>query len=163
MELHHGSDLAFGAKADSGAKISVIGGSGQQIRTGSGQQAATERELFGAMTVGQEAVIAKALETRGQAVLEEEANEFLSRHGHHLAERVAVVGPPKGDLAVIERQQALVADGDTVSIASEVLQHLGGAAEGRLGINHPFFLSEGSQELGEGAGIAQRFQRSEKL
>jgi hypothetical protein len=96
-------------------------------------------------------------------VLEEEADEFLSRHGHHLAEGVVVVGPPKGDLAVIERQQALVADGDAVGIAAEVFQHMSGSAEGRLGINHPFFLFEGSQEWGEGAGIAQPFQISEKL
>jgi len=54
------------------------------------------------MAVGQEAVIADALETGRQGVLQEEADELLRGYGHDFAERVAVVGPGKGDLAVLE-------------------------------------------------------------
>ena len=115
------------------------------------------------MTVGQEAVIANALEASGQGVLQEEANELLGRHGHHLVEGVAVVGPGEGDFAIIEGEQSLVADGDAVRIAAEILQHVSRSPEGRLGVNHPLFVLEGSQEPGKGARIAQRFEVSEEL
>jgi hypothetical protein len=36
------------------------------------------------MAVGQETVIANALETRGQGVLQEKADELLGRDSHHL-------------------------------------------------------------------------------
>ena len=124
---------------------------------------ATDCELIGAMAVGQEAVIADALETSGQGVLQEEADELLGRHPHHLVEGVAVVGPSEGDLAVLEGQQSLVADGDAVRVAAEILQYVSGSPEGRLGVNHPLFVFEGSQEPGKGAGIAQRFEVAEEL
>jgi hypothetical protein len=40
----------------------------------------------------------------------------------------------KGDLAVLERQQTLIADGYAVRLALEIFQHVGGSAEGVLGI-----------------------------
>jgi len=79
LELHHGSDPALGAETEFGVKVGVVGGPGQQIRVGSGQQVATQCQLIGAMTVGQEAVIANALETTRQGVLQEEADELLGR------------------------------------------------------------------------------------
>jgi len=132
LELHHGSDAALGAPAEFGAKVGVVGRSGQQIRVGSGQQVATQCQLIGAMTVGQEAVIANALETTRQGVLQEEADELLGRHPHHFVKRVAVVGPGKGDLAVLEGQQAPIADGDAMRIAAEILQHVSRSPKGGL-------------------------------
>ena len=163
LELPHGANATLGAEAETGAKRRVVGGSGQQVRIGSRQQVATESEFIGAMAVGQEAVVANALKTGGQGGLQEKSDELLGGHGHHLADGIPVVGPGKGDLAVLEGQQALVADGDAVGIAAEILQHASGTAEGRFGVNHPFLVFQWGQELGEGAGIAQRFDLSEKL
>jgi len=86
-------------------------------------------------------------------MLQEEADELFGGYGHHLAKRVAVVGPRKGDLAVLEGQQTLVADGDAVRIAAEILQHMIRSPEGWLGINNPVFVIERGQELREGARI----------
>jgi hypothetical protein len=115
------------------------------------------------MAVGQEAVIANTLKAAGQGVLEEETDELLGGHGHHLAKGVAVVGPGEGDLAVLKGQDALVADGDAVGVATEVFQHAGRSAKGGLSVNHPFLIFQGSQEAGKGARVAQGLELSEKL
>ena len=115
------------------------------------------------MAVSQKTVIANALEPRRQSVLQEEADELFGGDGHHLANRVAVVGPGKRDLAVLKGQEALIADGDAVGIAAEILQHARRSAEGGLGVHDPVFMFQGSQEAGEGDRIAQRRQVPKQL
>jgi hypothetical protein len=46
----------------------------------------------------------------------------------------------------VEAEQALVADGDAVSIAAEIPQHVSGVTEGRLGIDHPVVLEQRTHE-----------------
>jgi len=144
LEWHHGSDPALGAETESSQKVVVVGGPRQQIRTRRGQQVATHCELIGAMAVGQEAVVTDALETRGQGVLQEEADELLGGHGHHLAKRVTVVSPGKRDMAVLEGEQAVVADRDAVGIAAEIFQHVSRSPERGFGIHDPLFVPERS-------------------
>src|ERR1700740_2212007 len=43
----------------------------------------------------------------------------------------------------------MVGDGDAMRIASQIMQHMFGAAEGRLGIDDPVLRIEGAQEDGE--------------
>ena len=43
----------------------------------------------------------------------------------------------------------MVGDGDAMRIASQIMQHMFGAAEGRLGINDPVLPVERAQEGGE--------------
>jgi hypothetical protein len=52
----------------------------------------------------------------------------------------------------------VVRDRDAVGVAGEVVEHLPGAPEGRLGVDHPLRLVERSQEIGEAAGLGQRLQ-----
>jgi hypothetical protein len=63
----------------------------------------------------------------------------------------------------LKREQSLVADSDAMGVATEIFQYVCGSAEGRLGVDHPVFLLQGSQESGECAGIAQRLEVPEKL
>ena len=45
-------------------EVTAVGGLGQQLGAGGGQQLAAEREFGGAMAVGQETVVADALQAR---------------------------------------------------------------------------------------------------
>ena len=47
------------------------------------------------------------------------------------------VSPAEAYLAVLEAEESSVGDGDTVGIAGQILQHMFGAAKGRLGVDHP--------------------------
>jgi hypothetical protein len=129
-----------------------------------GKLLTSEREESGTVSAGEITEVANADEASGQHMLTEATQELCRGKRHDaLLISVRVVFPSEAYRATIEAEQALVADGDAVGIAAEVFQHMSGSAEGRLGINHPFFVFEGSQELGEGAGVAQRFQLSKKL
>ena len=43
---------------------------------------------------------------------------------------VCRITPAKSDLAILERDQAMVGDGHTVGVAAEILQHVFGTTEG---------------------------------
>ena len=70
----------------------------------------------------------------------------------------AVVGVAKAHRAAVEAAQALVADGDAVGVAAEVVEDLLGAGEWPLGVDHPFGLAGRAQVLGEAAGVGEGLQ-----
>jgi len=114
--------------------VSASGGLGQQLGARSGQKPAAESQLISPMTVGQEAEIADALEARRQGVLQETPDELFGGNRHYLLGLlfVPVVFPGKGDLAVLQRQQAAVGDGHAMGVASEIFQHVLRTTEGGL-------------------------------
>ena len=71
---------------------------------------------------------------------------------------MAVVLPAEPDAAVFDLQQAVVGDSDAVSVASEVLNDLGGAAEWALGIDDPALTAGRTQPAVEGFWIGERGQ-----
>ena len=79
-----------------------------------GQQIAAERQLGGAMAVGEEADVADPVEAVGHGVLQEAADELVGWERHDLGVAVLpIVLPGEADLAVVEPDQASVGDGDT--------------------------------------------------
>ena len=52
----------------------------------------------------------------------------------------------------------MVGNGDTVSVATEILEHILGAAEGWLGVDHPVFAEQRSQPGGEEFGLREQRQ-----
>src|SRR5215831_20178989 len=103
------------------------------------EKAAAERELGGAMAVGEEAIVADAMEAVRQRVQQEPADELVCREGHDLrAAVVAIIPPAESHVLVCDADQAGVGDRNTMSVAPEIGQHLLRAAEGRLGVNDPF-------------------------
>ena len=81
-----------------------------------------------------------AVKAVGQHVDQEPADELVRGEPHHLlpvAGLDAVVLPAEGDRLGVRADQAGVRDGDTVGVAAEIGQHRLGAAEGRLGVDHP--------------------------
>ena len=69
-----------------------------------------------------------------------------------------VVFPAKRDLIILEREQSMVGDGDAVRIASEIIQHMFGAAEGRLGIDDPVLAEELSEKLAKATWLSKTLQ-----
>ena len=52
------------------------------------------------------------------------------------------VSPAEGDVAVGERNQSVVGDGDTMGVGAEIAQHMFWPAEGRLGIDDPVLTEQ---------------------
>jgi hypothetical protein len=72
-------------------------------------------------------------EALGEQMEEEAGQELIQGYGHQfLLLVVSRVPPTKGDLAVGQRDQSRVGDGDTVSVASEILSTYSGPPKGGL-------------------------------
>ena len=63
---------------------------------------------------------------------------------------VGIIFPAKGDLVAFEGDQAMVGDGDAMSVAGEVAEDMMGTAERGFGIDHPVLTEQGAQESAEG-------------
>jgi len=76
--------------------------------------------------------------------------------------RVAVrgVSPAKGDLATLQRDEAMVGDGDTMGVAAQVTENVFRATEGRFAIDHPVLIKQLTQERGENFGLGEKFEIS---
>ena len=111
--------------------------------------------------VGEEPVIADPVKAGRQHVEQHAAYELGRRQRHGLVARravAAVVGVAKAHRAVVEAAQTLVADGDPVGVATEVVEDLLGAGEGPLGVDDPFGLAGRAQVVGEAAGVGEGLQ-----
>ena len=93
---------------------------------------------------------------RGQYMKQEPPDELVSleRHGL-LAVTVGIISPEKRDLAVPDSEEAVIADGDSMSIPAEVLKDPLGAIEGRFAIDDPLLMIEMSPEGFEGSGFLE--------
>src|SRR5947209_19249546 len=88
---------------------------------------------------------------------EEAAQELIQGYGHQfLLIVVSRVPPAKGDLAVGQRDQSMVGDGDAVGVTAEILEHILGAPEGWFGVDHPVFAKQRSQPGGEEFGLREQ-------
>jgi hypothetical protein len=126
--------IGAGVGAGVGAGIRLLMGRGH------GKQLPRPVEIFGLAPVGQQAVVADAVEAQGQDVDEEAADELAWRQGHGLvplAPLGSVVLSLEGDTPVVEPDQAAVGDGDAVGVAGQVGEHRLGSGEGTLGVDYP--------------------------
>jgi len=98
-------------------------------------------------------------EALGEQMQEEAAQELIQGYGHQfLLIVVSRVPPAKGDLAVGQRDQSMVGDGDAVGVTAEILEHILGAPEGWFRVDHPVFAKQRSQPGGEESGLRERRQ-----
>jgi hypothetical protein len=90
-------------------------------------------------------------------MLQEPAQELFCRQGRGTGRTVMrVVLPTKGNAIAIHREEAMIRDGHSMGIASEVLKHVLWPAKGSLGINYPVFPKQSAQEGCECPLIRQR-------
>ena len=136
-----------------------------ELTLGHRQELPDRGEPGPATSVGEEAVMANAVETVGEAV-EEEAADELVRIERHLPGRVAmaIIAPAENHAAVVGADQAAVGDGDAMRVAPEIGENVLASAERRLGIDNPVLTANpphcrskdiGVVELGERAREAQ--------
>lgn len=87
---------------------------------GFGQQLPDGREPCPAAAIGEEAIMANAVKTVGQAV-QQEATDELVRIERHQAGRIAMtkIAPAESHARLISADQAAVGDSDTVGVAAE--------------------------------------------
>lgn len=82
---------------------------------------AAKVELGGAMAVGHEAEMADAVETVGQRMQQEAANELAGLEPHYFCRAVlAIILPVEGDMIVVERDEPAVGDRDAMGVAAEI-------------------------------------------
>ena len=119
---------------------------GQQECSGSDmQQLAAAGEFVFAVAVGEKAEVADANEAGGQDVEQEAAEEFDGVESESFfGATVAVVFPAEADTPLFDLQQAMIGDSDAMSVAAEVVDDLGGAAEGALGVDDPALSAGGT-------------------
>ena len=99
-----------------------------------------------------------AVEATWQYMEQEAADELVRRERHDalpLGTIAAVVLVAEGDAGLVERNQALVGDGDPVGIAREIGEHSLGAGERWLGIDHPSLLPDRSEMTQEQAAVGE--------
>ena len=99
------------------------------------------------MTVREEAVVADANECAGKNVEEVSADEFGCWDGHRLgATAILVVLVDERDVAILDRDDALVADGDSMGVARQVFDSVQRAPARRFDVNDPVFVVQGVEE-----------------
>ncbi len=98
------------------------------------------------MSVGEKAIVADAHESGRKNVEQKAPNKFLGAQRHGALLIVAfVVLPAEADFAILDGLYATIGDGDSMGVASEVLEHLGGTAERTFGVDDPLFVPVGSR------------------
>ena len=103
----------------------------------------TKRQESGTPPTSQEAKVANAHETFGEQMQQEAAHELIERQSQQLLfVVVSGVAPAKRDLAIRERDQAMVGDGHAMSVAAQILEYIFRAPEGWFRVHHPVFSEQ---------------------
>jgi hypothetical protein len=102
----------------------------------------------------EEAVVADFLESFGQDVLQETADEFLSGQSAGFPVAAGAVAVAEGDLTVLEFENAVVGEGDAKDVGGQILE--GGLARAdRLAVDDPFLKPDASRRLVKQARLLQ--------
>ena len=116
-----------------------------------------------AVAIRQKATEADTLQTVGKRVQKEAANKLLGRDRQHSRSLPApVVFPLKADFAVVQRQQALIANRDAMGISTQIFKYLLRTPERRLGIDDPVFFAQRIEVAAEHTSLAQRLLWAEE-
>src|SRR3979411_1596183 len=95
---------------------------------------------------------------------EETAHELVGRQPHEFAfVVVVVVTPAEGDSSAVDGYQAMIGDRHPMRIAAQIVQDLGWATKGRLGVDHPLGSTQRGEVGGKALGICKRSKGGEEL
>ena len=87
---------------------------------------------------------------------QESPNKLYSFHSHLLElSGGGVVFEGEGDLAIVNSQDAMVGNGDAMSIAAQITEDRFGGGEGRFGVDDPVLLIEWVEELAPNTELTQ--------
>ena len=139
-------------------RLLLFGQQRAEIRSGGAEMKPAQGQRLTAVAVGKQSEVADLDEAGGQD-MEQEAADELDRIEGHDAAAVAMSGVPPAEahLSVIEAEESSVGDGNPVRVAGQILQHMLGSAERRLGVDHPLSSGAGLQ-AGSEMRVALRVQ-----
>ena len=87
---------------------------------------------------------------------EEPSDELIGLESHGLLLlTIGVVPPPEGDIAVLDLEDAVIADSDSVGISAQVFKDTLSPIKGRLAIDNPFLMVELSSKHFKSFGVPQ--------
>ena len=102
------------------------------------KQSSGEGESRGPTVIGEKAKLSNADEAAREHVLDEAPEKLHGGERHRATLTVVrIVLPAKRDALAVKREQAVIADRDSMRIPAEIPEHGGGSAEGRLRIDDP--------------------------
>src|SRR5216684_1050871 len=116
------------------------------------QEFARSRDRLGAVGAGEQAMVADAMESFGQHVDEEPADELAGVECHRRVAAGAfdpVVLDLERNAVLVDRDQAMVRDGDAVGVARQIGEHGLRTRERALGVDEPALLLERGEECRE--------------
>jgi hypothetical protein len=98
------------------------------------------------VAVGEQSEVTDLDEAGGQDMEQKTADELDCIELHDAA-AVVVPGVPPSEthLAVIEAEESSVGDGNPMGVSSQILQHMFGSSERRLGVDHPPCSAQGTK------------------
>src|SRR5258707_2905700 len=73
------------------------------------------------------------------------------------------VTPAKGDFLVGERDQSVVGDGYAMGVTAQIAEHILGASEGRLRVDHPVISEQRAQPGSKDFGLSEELEVSMKV
>ena len=107
--------------------------------------------------MGEKAEVADAHEAWRQEVEQEATQKLLDRKGHQaLLVAVSGVSPAEGNLDTLQRDEAVIGNGDTMGIAAEIAENMFWTTEGRFAVDHPVPAEQWAEEGGESLGFRQK-------
>ena len=147
-------------------RTAPAGPSGFAVAVGAGargtdasDQPAAQPQQVAALGVRQKAEVANAVEAAGQHMQQEAAQELVKRERQQpLLVAVGRITPTEGDLALLERDQALVRDRHTVGVATQIRKRPPRSSEGRPYFDHPLVAVQGPHK---GLEVARSIERRE--
>jgi hypothetical protein len=71
---------------------------------------------------------------------------------------VSGVAPTKGNLVVGQGDESVVGDGHAMGVAAQILEHILGATEGWLGVDHPMLSEKWPQPGSADFGLSEEGQ-----
>lgn len=107
------------------------------------EQLGTKRQQSSPAAIGKEAEVSDAHETLGKQV-EQKTPQELSCRKCHFAFYVSMgaVSPSECDIAIGKRNQAMVGDGHSMSVAAEIAKNIFRAAKRAFAMDHPVMAEE---------------------
>ncbi len=115
------------------------------------EQLTRSGDVLGAAAVGEETIVTDAVETVGQDVDQEAADELVGVERHEFVaslELGPVILPFESHALAVESDEPAVGNSDTVGVPGQVGEHSVGSAKRPLGIDHPCDRTSPGKENG---------------
>ena len=99
-----------------------------------------------------------------QHLQEEATQELGSDKGHGaLLATAGVILPAESHTLLFEGQQAVIGNRHAMGVAAEIAQHLQGAAESRLSVDHPVVAMQTAEQSCELSRVSKSCSRARTL